>query len=431
MFQRSAPYERVSAQPSLISAWEGASMAGRSNAGILIAVVAWMALGFSTSAVLADVIAYEGFDYPAGILNGKAGGTGFASAWTSEQDAGLTVDRTNIVADGLTYTDDRGNKLVVTGGRAVSSAGPVTADGVEVLASGAANPFRDVVDPAEVAAIGWQPGTTWWSFLGQRLQPHATLDENVIRASGVQIHDTIATSLLGISPSERLAVGKGTTGAGAAVPEVRYNWGMLHSAAVANQVDSDVPITDSAFIVVRIDHLGTTDPLDPSTMMSDNAYLWVNPPLNEEPQIATADAQFIGTAEFSISRARVFVGGTNAVGPWAEFTWDEYRLGTTHQDVMPFTAAPAGLVGDYNSNNVVDAADYVVWRNNENTMTALPNDPVGGVIGPGQFNNWRANFGASTAGSSAGLGTAVPEPAALVLAMFALLALTVLRRPTS
>ena len=295
--------------------------------------------------------------------------------------------------------------------------------GLKSLRAGAANPFREVVDPAEVAAIGWQPGTTWWSFLGQRLQPHATLDENVIRASGVQIHDTIATSLLGISPSERLAAGKGTTGAGAAVPEVRYNWGMLHSAAVANQVDSDVPITETAFIVVRIDHLGTTDPLDPSTLMNDNAYLWVNPPLNEEPQIAAADAEFIGTAEFSISRARIFVGGTNAVGPWAEFTWDEYRLGTTHQDVMPFTTAPAGLVGDYNSNNVVDAADYVVWRNNENTMTAMPNDPVGGVIGPSQYNNWRANFGASTASSSAGLGTAVPEPAALMLAVIAVLAL--------
>jgi hypothetical protein len=393
-------------------------------------MVAWMVSHLATSAALADVIAYEGFDYPPGILNGKAGGTGFTGAWFSEQDAALTADRTNIVADGLTYTDAHGNRLVVTGGRAVSSGGPVTVDGVDVLATGAANPYREVVDPAEIEAIGWQPGTTWWSFLGRRLQPHATLDENVIRASGVQIHDTIATSLLGISPSERLAAGKGTTGPGGGVPEVRYNWGMLHSAAVANQVDSDVPITETAFIVLRIDHLGTTDPLDPSTSMPDNAYLWVNPPLNEEPQIAEADAEFIGTTEMSISRARIFVGGTNAVGPWAEFTWDEYRLGTTHQDVMPFTAAPpAGLVGDYNNDKSVDAADFVVWRNSENTMTTLPNDPVGGVIGPSQYNNWRANFGANSAGSSAGVGAAIPEPASVTLGVFAVVALSVFRRP--
>jgi hypothetical protein len=405
-------------------------MAGRSKAGIAEAVVVWMAVCFSASTALADVIAYEGFDYSPGILNGKAGGTGFASAWTSEQDPNLTVDRTNIVADGLSYTDANGNQLVVAGGRAISSGGPLTVDGVEVLASGAANPFREVVDPAGTEAIGWQPGTTWWSFLGRRLQPHPTLDENVIRASSVQIHDPLASSL-GITPAERLAGGKGTTGPGGGVPDVRYNWGMLHSAAVGNQVDSEVPITETAFIVVRIDHLGITDPFDPSTVLPDNAYLWVNPPLNEEPQIADADAEFIGTAEFSISRARVFVGGTNAAGPWAEFTWDEYRLGTTHQDVMPFTAAPAGLVGDYNDDNKVDAADYVVWRDNENTMSTLPNDPAGGTIGPSQYNNWRANFGASTAGTSASQATNVPESAALVLAVCAMLALTGLRRPAS
>jgi hypothetical protein len=406
-------------------------MSVRCKGGIASVAVAWIAVCFSTSAALADVIAYEGFDYPPGILNGKDGGTGFSSPWMSEQDPGLSVDRTNIVADGLSYTDARNNKLVVTGGRAVSSGGPVMVDGTEVLGTGAANPYREIVDPAATEAIGWRPGTTWWSFLGQRLQPHATLDENVIRASGVQIHDFMASDLGVFSPPERLAAGKGTTGPGGGVPDVRYTWGMLHSASVANQVDSDVPITDTSFVVVRIDHLGTTDPADLSTSMNDNAYLWVNPPLDEEPQIADADAEFIGTAEFSISRARIFVGGTNAAGPWAEFTWDEYRLGTTHQDVMPFTAAPAGLVGDYNSDNRVDAADYVVWRDNQNTMAVLPNDPVGGAIGPNQYNNWRANFGASTAASGAGLGAAVPEPTAGFCGIIVLLALSGLRRPPS
>jgi hypothetical protein len=50
-------------------------------------------------------------------------------------------------------------------------------------------------------------------------------------------------------------------------------------------------------------------------------------------------------------------------------------------------------VGDYNGNNTVDAADYVVWRKNEGTMNPLPKDPIGGEIGQGQYDNWRANFG--------------------------------------
>jgi hypothetical protein len=54
-------------------------------------------------------------------------------------------------------------------------------------------------------------------------------------------------------------------------------------------------------------------------------------------------------------------------------------------------AAP-GVAGDYNSNGRVDAADYVLWRNNNNTVTTLPNDstpardhsdyPYGGPTSP-------------------------------------------------
>ena len=59
--------------------------------------------------------------------------------------------------------------------------------------------------------------------------------------------------------------------------------------------------------------------------------------------------------------------------------------------------AAAGVHGDYNNNGTVDAADYVVWRDNLNTTNTLPNDPNGGTIDTDQFNTWRANFG-KTAG---------------------------------
>jgi hypothetical protein len=76
------------------------------------------------------------------------------------------------------------------------------------------------------------------------------------------------------------------------------------------------------------------------------------------------------------------------------------------------TASPprfAFLPGDYDRNDVVEAADYVVWRKNDGTQAG--------------YETWQAHFGQSI--SSAGSGSvvsanaAVPEPATSVLLMFA------------
>ena len=64
------------------------------------------------------------------------------------------------------------------------------------------------------------------------------------------------------------------------------------------------------------------------------------------------------------------------------------------------------LLGDYNHNGVVDAADYVVWRKTDGTQ--------------GGYDLWRTHFG-QVAGSGSGISmnTSVPEPTTLVLLMFA------------
>jgi hypothetical protein len=72
------------------------------------------------------------------------------------------------------------------------------------------------------------------------------------------------------------------------------------------------------------------------------------------------------------------------------------------------------LPGDYNNNHVVDAADYVLWRENAGTNNILLNDAVGGMIDDDQYNQWRANFGNSIA--TGGFGAVlVPEPGVLPL----------------
>jgi autotransporter-associated beta strand protein len=79
------------------------------------------------------------------------------------------------------------------------------------------------------------------------------------------------------------------------------------------------------------------------------------------------------------------------------------------------TVGPAGVLGDFNSDGKVDAADYVIWRENENGFTALPNDNnLGTPIGQAHYNLWRSNFGNPPASASS-LAVAVPEPASLWL----------------
>lgn len=78
--------------------------------------------------------------------------------------------------------------------------------------------------------------------------------------------------------------------------------------------------------------------------------------------------------------------------------------------------------GDYNDDNVVNAADYVVWRKNNNTSTTLPNDTTSGNVDNGDYTVWRANFGqAATTGLGSGSlsNAAISEPTTSVLLVFA------------
>jgi len=81
-------------------------------------------------------------------------------------------------------------------------------------------------------------------------------------------------------------------------------------------------------------------------------------------------------------------------------------------------AAPAPT-GDYNHNNVVDAADYVIWRRTLN-QSASPSGSgadgnSNGMIDSGDYTHWRARFG-NVVGSGAEL-TSIPEPTQVPLAL--------------
>ena len=102
-------------------------------------------------------------------------------------------------------------------------------------------------------------------------------------------------------------------------------------------------------------------------------------------------------------------------------------LATPNPNPMP----AAALIGDYNGNGEVDAADYTVWRDNLNmSAAALQNrDPdITGLVKEADFLAWRDNFGNTDGGGGAGSGMtilayspiqSVPEPSSLVLLVMA------------
>jgi hypothetical protein len=91
-----------------------------------------------------------------------------------------------------------------------------------------------------------------------------------------------------------------------------------------------------------------------------------------------------------------------------------------------------GLFGDYNGDNAVDAADYVVWRKTLGSSVANPFDGADGngnsMIDAGDYGLWRRSFGSELASSAHVASTSAPEPSTLVASMVASVLAYFLRR---
>jgi T5SS/PEP-CTERM-associated repeat protein len=117
---------------------------------------------------------------------------------------------------------------------------------------------------------------------------------------------------------------------------------------------------------------------------------------------------------FQILTAAAGIGGAvNLAGAPALTGGMQWDLNMTRNELI-VSVVPTG---DYNGNDIVDAADYVVWRNLLGQLGAgLAADGNGsGMVDAADYEIWRSNFGNNVVNAGVGARAAVPEPAAWIL----------------
>jgi len=118
--------------------------------------------------------------------------------------------------------------------------------------------------------------------------------------------------------------------------------------------------------------------------------------------------------------------------PWPStsggYLYDEGSLHFTVTNVGTSQTLP----GDFNSDNVVDAGDYVAWRKalDEHGSGLAADGNGNNQVDSGDYNVWRAHFG-QTSGTGAATGSSsatVPEPSTLVMLLIGMMTIVTCRR---
>jgi parallel beta-helix repeat protein len=131
-------------------------------------------------------------------------------------------------------------------------------------------------------------------------------------------------------------------------------------------------------------------------------------------QLATAAQLFVNPVAVSgdyhlLATAPAIDEGTSLLAPMFDLDGRARPVGAAI-DIGAYEWAAPALLGDFNEDGAVDAADYVVWRKSGGTAA--------------EYNQWRANFGATTSGAPA-QAAATPEPATFFVAVGCVAALAV------
>ena len=147
------------------------------------------------------------------------------------------------------------------------------------------------------------------------------------------------------------------------------------------------PLTDAGAYTRSESPYGTFD-------QGGNAWEWL---ISDNGQVGLRGASFHDHYENLRAENRTFPHGSTAESPGIGF-----RVGRA-------SAFPV-LVGDYNENDTVDAADFVLWRDTlGSTMDLAADGDLSGTVDMGDFVLWRTHFGEIIPAELTTISS-VPEP---------------------
>lgn len=246
-------------------------------------------------------------------------------------------------------------------------------------------------DPAATATLNLSGGLLRTETLSKGAGGSFSFTGGVLSADEVEFDlvNNGGTISPGESPGQTHVVG-----------DLTINSGAVH-IELASLLDFDTILVDDTAMLGGNLSVAVMDSYEPSAL--------------DVFEILTADTL---TGLFSNAATSVFAGA-------GSFDVTYTATSVLLSNFVPFE----GLLGDYNEDNVVNAADYTVWRDAMTAgATGMPNDPTPDVVDESDFLNWRDHFG-ETAGSGSGQGLArVPEPASVVVVVMGWLFFVSFRR---
>ena len=133
--------------------------------------------------------------------------------------------------------------------------------------------------------------------------------------------------------------------------------------------------------------------------------------------------------EWGAAFLRAFKGEYQVDVSWGDFA--QSLSATLTEGGLELAIALPFLVGDYNGDGSVDAADYTVWRDAYGTAVTPGSGADGnhdGIVDVGDYDVWKQHYG-TTMPSGTGSAAMVPEPASLGLMLAGCVPFD--RRPTA
>jgi hypothetical protein len=298
--------------------------------GVFVFVLAAL-LVCSTNAARAALLAYEGFNYPAGTgltnASDASAGDSFGWAW---RWAGANVPLATNISGSLGYTDPQGNSLATDGGSVI----------IGNLAGSTIN-----AQPSRSLAIGTLGGSTysglpagtyWVSFTMQWVgYPSSMSTSNLYWRKGDIVFRSGALTNANSTGTELVAVGRPSANQFPFTPIDTWTlWSGGDSGAAGSGVATTNPLTSASLILMRLD-------VDGNGATPDTAYLWVNwTNLTIEPPIATANATNSLVNLTGLNNLRLDANNQSASGTNTVIRFDEFRFGTAFADVTPLASVP-------------------------------------------------------------------------------------------